>query len=87
MKMYLFDRDENATIDADSTISTFVADRIDSDRMCDLGIRKEGLPTILSFIHVRNEKGDHYHKHNILCSKSYLPTEISCLHKSPIMEQ
>ena len=34
---YLFDQDENATIDADLTISTFVADRIDSDRMYDLG--------------------------------------------------
>ena len=33
---YLFDCDENAMIDADSTISTFVADRSDSDRMCGL---------------------------------------------------
>ena len=39
---YLFDHDKNATIDADSTISMFVADRIDSDRMCDLGIRCGG---------------------------------------------
>ena len=37
---YLFDHDENATVDADSTISMFVADCIDSDRMCELGITK-----------------------------------------------
>ena len=35
---YLFDRNENGTIDADLTISTFVADRSHSDRMCALGI-------------------------------------------------
>ena len=37
---YLFNRDENTMIDSDSTISTFVADRIDSDCMCDLGINQ-----------------------------------------------
>ena len=36
--MYLFDRDENAMIDADSMISTLVANRSDSDCMCHLGI-------------------------------------------------
>ena len=41
---YLVDRDENATIDADSTISTVIADRSHSDRMCDLGISLVGNP-------------------------------------------
>ena len=35
---YLLDHDENAAIDADQTISTFVADRSHSDHMCALGI-------------------------------------------------
>ena len=35
---FLFNHDENAMIDADLTISTFIADRSDSDHMCDLGI-------------------------------------------------
>ena len=38
---YLFDHDENATIDADLTISMCVANRMDSDRMCDLCITGE----------------------------------------------
>ena len=36
---FLFNHDENATIDADSMICTFVADHSDFDHMCDLGIR------------------------------------------------
>ena len=35
---YLFDHDENVAIDANSTISTFVAYCSHSDCMCDLGI-------------------------------------------------
>ena len=31
---YLFDHDENAVIDADSTISTFVANHSHSDHIC-----------------------------------------------------
>ena len=42
---YLLDRDENATIDADLTISTFVADRSHSDHMCDLGITTSTVKT------------------------------------------
>ena len=35
---FLFNCDENATIDADSTISTFIGDCSDSYHMCDVGI-------------------------------------------------
>ena len=34
----LFNRNENAIIDANSMISTFIADHSHSDRMCALGI-------------------------------------------------
>ena len=44
---YLFNRDENAMIDADLMISTVADDHSHSDRMCDMAIKA---PTLIACV-------------------------------------